>query len=62
MGLGVTGLRGENLVKTDGCFVEAALLEKSVGLGFISKKRTSDEEEKKRKGNADTCRRCSEHG
>jgi hypothetical protein len=62
MGLSVTGLSGEDLVQAEGGFVEAALLEERAGLSLVGEKRGSEEEEKQRKGNADTCRRWCEHG
>jgi hypothetical protein len=58
--LGIAGLRGQYLAKAGGCFIDAALLEKSIGLGCVSHEEADAEknEEKERKGNAHTVPGC----
>jgi hypothetical protein len=48
--LSVAGLCGDDFAKAYGCFIDAALLKKSVGLGYVCQEKANAEEEEKRKG------------
>jgi hypothetical protein len=56
-GLGIARVCGEQLAKAGGCFIDATLLEKSIGLGYVGQEKADAEEEEKRKGNVYTGRR-----
>src|SRR5580704_4379537 len=64
VGLGIARLCDEYLAKAGGRFIDATLLEKSVGLSCVGReeRNTEEDEEKKRKGEAHTGPRCrNEH-
>src|ERR1700738_2782413 len=64
MGLGIARLCGQYLAKTGGCFIDAALLEKHIGLSCVGNEEANaeEDEEKKRKGKANMGPRCrNEH-
>jgi hypothetical protein len=50
--LSIAGLGGEYFVKANGCFIDSALLKKSVGLAYVGPEKVNAEEEEKRKGKA----------
>jgi len=50
VGLGIARVRGEYLAKAGGRFIDATLLEKSIGLGYVARrKRNAEEKEAKGK-------------
>jgi hypothetical protein len=56
--LSIAGLCGEYFTKANGCFIDAALLKKSVGLGYVGQEKANAEEEEKRKGKTHTGGGC----
>jgi hypothetical protein len=49
MSFGVAWLRSENVVEPSGCFIDAALLKKFVGLSGIGQKGCAEEKEKRKR-------------
>ena len=58
VGLRIAGLCGDIWLRPGGCFIDAALLEKCIGLGYIGQEKANAEEEEKRKGKTDTGQGC----
>jgi len=61
VGLGIARVCGEYLAKAGGRFIDATLLEKSIGLGHVGHEEANAEEEEKQKGKSYTGRRSREH-
>ena len=57
VGLAIARVCGDYLAKAGGPFIDATLLEKSIGLGYVGQKKASAKEEEKRKGKSCTGRR-----
>jgi hypothetical protein len=61
--LGIAWLCSKYLAKAGGCFIDAALLEERVRLGYVGQENANAEaeEKEKRKGKAYSGRRCVKH-
>ena len=57
MGLSIAWVCGEYLAQARGCFIDAALLKKGIGLGCVGKQKASAKEVENPKGNVYTGRR-----
>jgi hypothetical protein len=57
MGHGIAGLSGEQLFQTRGSFIDAALLEERVSLGYISPEKAGYKEQEQSQ-DKDASRRC----